>query len=256
MTRKHSRDEVMALLFGVTLLCACGDGGAAEIARLTEEATTKASELEASQKEATDLAAKLATLEAAKVELAGELEEVQGKATELEEKQGALEGELEKSKSKVESLEVIQSELGQALVAEVEAGDITVSRRDGMLVVDVSDKVLFDTGKAEIKEKGKAILDKLAASLMKLPKTTVFQVGGHTDDQPIKSEEVKAVFPTNWELSAARATQVVRHLQEVSGIPGKRLVAAGFAEFRPAASNRKPKGRQKNRRIEIALVVR
>jgi chemotaxis protein MotB len=90
--------------------------------------------------------------------------------------------------------------------------------------------------------------------LLALPKDAVFQVGGHTDNQPIKSEEVKARFPTNWELSAARATNVVRFLEETAGIPGKRLVAAGFSEFRPMASNKKEKTRAQNRRIEIALL--
>jgi chemotaxis protein MotB len=61
-------------------------------------------------------------------------------------------------------------------------------------------------------------------------------------------------YPTNWELSAARATNVVRHLQEKARLPGERLVASGFAQYRPAASNRSQAGRRQNRRIEIVLV--
>ena len=80
------------------------------------------------------------------------------------------------------------------------------------------------------------------------------ELGGHTDNQPIKSEEVLAKFPSNWELSTARATTVVRFLEETCEIPGERLVAAGFSQFRPVAKNSKPKGRAKNRRIEIALL--
>jgi chemotaxis protein MotB len=98
------------------------------------------------------------------------------------------------------------------------------------------------------------VLAKLAASLLTLPDDQIFQVGGHTDNQPIKSEAVKANFPTNWELSSARATNVVRHLEENCEVPGKRLVATGFAQHRPVASNNKGKGRKKNRRIEIALL--
>jgi chemotaxis protein MotB len=82
----------------------------------------------------------------------------------------------------------------------------------------------------------------------------VFQIGGHTDAQRIVSAEVREQYPTNWELSTARATTVVRFLAEKCGVPGSRLVAAGYARYRPVASNATEAGKQRNRRIEIALL--
>jgi chemotaxis protein MotB len=84
----------------------------------------------------------------------------------------------------------------------------------------------------------------------------IVQIGGHTDSARVVSPELVERYPTSWELSTARATNVVRFLREHSKLPGGRLLAAGFAEYRPAASNRSDKGRQKNRRIEIVLVPR
>jgi chemotaxis protein MotB len=196
-------------------------------------------------------------LETAKASLA----EVQATAdaqaaqiAELEGAKGNLEGKLVAKEAALEAVKALQDQLSKSLVEEIETGDIRVSQRHGYLVVDVSDKVLFAVGEAELSERGQKVITKLAESLKALPNKSIFQVGGHTDNQPIKSEEVKAKFPTNWELSAARATNVVRFLEETSGIPGERLVAAGFSQFRPVASNGKEKNRAKNRRIEIALL--
>jgi chemotaxis protein MotB len=77
-------------------------------------------------------------------------------------------------------------------------------------------------------------------------------VGGHTDATPL-SATTQERFPTNWELSTARATQVVRFLQEQCAIPGERLAAAGYSQYRPATSLDTPAGRRRNRRIELTL---
>jgi chemotaxis protein MotB len=200
--------------------------------------------------------AKAAEIEPKIAALEAELEDKEAKISELENTKGNLEGKLEQKQAALEAVKTLQDALSKSLVEEIETGDIRVSQRDGLLVVDVSDTVLFAIGEAELSERGQKVLASLAESLTALPKDTVFQVGGHTDNQAIKSEEVKAKFPTNWELSAARATNVVRYLEETAKIPGERLVAAGFSAYRPVASNAKPKGRAKNRRIEIALLPR
>ncbi|WP_146658076.1 OmpA/MotB family protein [Enhygromyxa salina] len=196
-------------------------------------------------------------LEAAQASLAEAKAKVEAQAAqiaELEGAKGSLEGQLVAKEAALEAVKALQDQLAKSLVEEIETGDIRVSQRHGYLVIDVSDKVLFAVGEAELSERGKKVITKLADSLKALPDKSVFQVGGHTDNQPIKSEEVKAKFPTNWELSAARATNVVRFLEETSGVPGERLVAAGFSQFRPVAANNKEKNRAKNRRIEIALL--
>jgi chemotaxis protein MotB len=81
----------------------------------------------------------------------------------------------------------------------------------------------------------------------------LIQVSGHTDDSPIKDKDLQAKFPTNWELSASRAVNVVRYLSEQAGVPAKRLVAAGHGQYLPVANNATREGRARNRRIELLL---
>lgn len=241
-------------------IAACEDEEAkARIAELEAELeSNKAAETERATQQKADQAKAEADLAAKhQAELAAQEEKI----VELETSKGNLEGKLEQTQDKLEqkqealeAAKVLQDALAKSLVEEVETGDISISERGGLLVVDVSDTVLFAIGEAELSERGIKVLTNLAESLKALPGKPVFQVGGHTDNQPIKSEEVKAKFPTNWELSATRATNVVRFLEETAKIPGERLVAAGFSQYRPVASNAKPKGRAKNRRIEIALM--
>src|SRR5690606_18011297 len=116
------------------------------------------------------------------------------------------------------------------------------------MVVELPEAVLFDSGKANLKEDGKKILAELGPVLAGLENREL-QVGGHTDNVPIKT----ARFPSNWELSAARAVTVARLLTD-SGVDPKRISAAGYAETQPVADNEDDQGRAQNRRIEIALL--
>lgn len=152
-----------------------------------------------------------------------------------------------------QELERARQDLSAQLATEIQRGEVFILTRGSELVVDVADKVLFDTGKTEINERGQAVLEQLAATLKKMP-DHVFQVGGHTDAERIVSAEVRERYPTNWELSAARATHVVRFLSEKCAVPGQQLVAAAYARYRPVASNATEAGKQRNRRIEIALL--
>lgn len=253
------RPVILAASLTLTGIACDADERIAELeAELETQKQNAAKELESAK-----AAAHTAGLEAGRAEanikveeLEGDLEERDTKITALESTKGSLEGKLEQKEAALDAVKALQDSLAKSLVEEIETGDISVSQRDGLLVVDVSDTVLFAIGEAELSERGQKVLTRLAESLKALPDEAVFQVGGHTDNQPIKSDEVKAKFPTNWELSATRATNVVRFLEETAGIPGKRLIAAGFSEFRPVSSNKKPKGRAKNRRIEIALLPR
>lgn len=97
--------------------------------------------------------------------------------------------------------------------------------------MDLIDKIVFDSGEAELNDAGKEVLRQVGETLAKVP-DEIIQVTGHTDNKPI-SRKLAERFPTNWELSVARATNVVRFLQEEVKIPGDRLVAAGMAEYRP-----------------------
>lgn len=170
-----------------------------------------------------------------------------------------ISGELQQTvaeKEKIESdLKALQGELSKKLEPEIQEGNVRIRRRGQDLVLDMADQILFDAAQAEVNERGKKVLGQVAQSVREL-RTYSLQVTGHTDGTRIVSPETQERFPTNWELSTARATNVVRFLQERGKIPGGRLGAAGFAEFRPAASNATEEGRQKNRRIEILLQPR
>lgn len=122
--------------------------------------------------------------------------------------------------------------------------DFSVVRtQDGFKAV-VPNPVLFASGDASLGEGVYPILD----GIIKIAERDhlSIQVEGHTDNLPIHT----AKFPSNWELSTMRAVDILRYLQQ-NGIPPGRLAAIGFAEYRPAAGNDTPEGRQKNRRIEI-----
>ncbi len=141
--------------------------------------------------------------------------------------------------------------LVQGLSKEVEKGQLQVRQYKDMLAVDLAEQIFFDSGKATLKEGGKDVLKKVGEAL-KGYENKVIRVVGHTDNVPL-AKSLQGTFPTNWELSVARATNVVRFLQEV-GIPPERMVPSGRSEYDPVATNDTPEGRKKNRRIEIMLI--
>jgi chemotaxis protein MotB len=134
---------------------------------------------------------------------------------------------------------------------EIKAGEITITQLRDKLTLSMVEKILFDSGSAEIKPNGKKILDRVAAVLKQVTDRQI-RIEGHTDNVPIGSKIVDK-FPTNWELSTARATTVTRYLQD-EGVDAQLLSACGYAENRPVASNDTEEGRAKNRRIEIVLI--
>jgi len=141
--------------------------------------------------------------------------------------------------------------LVKGLSNEVAKGQLKVRQYQNMLAVDLAEQIFFDSGKAKLKKEGKEVLQKVATAL-KDYKDKVIRVVGHTDNVPV-AKSLQGTFPTNWELSVARAVNVVRFLQE-SGIPPEVLIPSGRGEYNPVASNDTPEGRQKNRRIEIMLI--
>jgi len=129
-----------------------------------------------------------------------------------------------------------------------EAGKLKVEIRDNRMIVSLGDKILFDPGKTQIKKEGADTLKQVTA-ILKDVQGRDFQVAGHTDNTPIKSNR----FRSNWDLSAARAVEVVNFMVG-SGMQSGRLSAAGYADQAPIGSNDTPDGRTKNRRIEITLM--
>jgi chemotaxis protein MotB len=117
------------------------------------------------------------------------------------------------------------------------------------LVIHISEATFFDLGKAELKPQAMEILDLLAVELLKAPNH--IRVEGHTDNLPISTPK----YPSNWELSTARATTCLRYLIEKNNFPPERISALGYAEYRPIATNTTAEGRNKNRRVDIIVLA-
>ncbi|AMV71679.1 OmpA family protein [Desulfuromonas carbonis] len=143
-------------------------------------------------------------------------------------------------------------ELVGKMESEIARGEVTISELQGKLTVNLVESILFDSGKADVKQAGLAVLKRVGDILKKEVDKEV-RVEGYTDNIPI-SPRLQQTFPSNWELSTARATNVVHFLQEQVGIPGDRISACGFGPFRPLADNATAAGRAQNRRIQIVLV--
>jgi len=142
-------------------------------------------------------------------------------------------------------------QMQEAMKAEVDSKQVTIKELEGKLTLSMVEAILFDSGKANVKKAGKDALAKVAEVLKNVKDQDII-VAGHTDNVPITSK-LAATYPTNWELSAARAIAVVK-LLEADGVDPKLLLAAGFGEFRPVADNGTPEGRAQNRRMEIILM--
>jgi len=139
----------------------------------------------------------------------------------------------------------------EKMKSEISKGQITISELKGKLTVNMVDSILFDSGRAEFKKGGLEILGKVVSILKDVSDKSI-RIEGHTDDVQI-SRALAQRYPTNWELSAARAINVTRFLQDQGIDPGN-LSAAAYGEWKPVATNDTAEGRAKNRRIEIILV--
>jgi len=135
--------------------------------------------------------------------------------------------------------------------SEIQDNQIQITQMADKLKVSIVDKILFPSGEADISPEGLAVLKRVGEILIK-SKNKIIRVEGHTDNVPIKRK--KDQFPSNWELSTARATNVVRFLQDEVHMDPVRLEAVGLGEYHPVAENDTKENRAKNRRIEIALL--
>jgi chemotaxis protein MotB len=202
---------------------------------------------------------KLAAIEAERVRLAAEREKLFNERDQLSTERDQLSTErdelskaVQEKEAELARLKATYTDLEEKMKAEIAEGEIRLSQAEGRIQVDLVDKILFDSGEAKLSERGAEVLARLGAVLVGVEGRSI-QVSGHTDDSP-PSQRLAAMFPTNWELSVARAVNVVRFLQEKAKVPAKRLVAAGYGDTHPVAGNSSPKGRARNRRIEILLI--
>jgi chemotaxis protein MotB len=190
--------------------------------------------------------------------LTGKLESLGQDVSRLETERGSLGGQLETAKKRMEELRKAQAQAEaraaqfRKLVAQfkqlTDAGKLQVELRENRMIVRLGDQILFDPGKTELKKEGEDALRQVTVVLKDIPNRN-FQVAGHTDNIPIKSKR----FRSNWDLSTARAVEVVNFMI-ASGMEPKRLSAAGYADQSPVAANDTTENKAKNRRIEITLV--
>lgn len=200
-----------------------------------------------------------AQLEQDKRNLQAEISKLQSENNRLSDTIEGLKMELRQEKiavqqkeGEISELERTRREIESSLKDQIAQKDIKLEEIEGKLKVTFVDKILFDSGSVMIKPKGKEVLLKLADSFRDNEAQNI-AVEGHTDEVQIGAALLDR-FPTNWELSAARATAVVRFLQEKGNIKPERMTASGFSFYQPVATNDTPEGRKQNRRIEIILV--
>jgi chemotaxis protein MotB len=234
---------------------------AADLKQQLADAQTHAQDLEQKLSDLTtadhNLQAKLDEDTAINAQLRGELERLGKNVDSILAERGTMSKALDDAKGRLDELRKAQAaadaraalfkQFIQKLKSMIDAGQLRVATRAGRLVIQLPNDVLFDSGQTAIKPAGKQALTQLAKVFVTVPGRS-FQVAGDTDNLPIKNQR----FPSNWELSTARAVEVV-HFLVSQGIDPRVLSAAGYGEFDPVASNDTPDARAKNRRIEITL---
>jgi chemotaxis protein MotB len=202
----------------------------------------------ASREEIARLQKQAADLEANAARIAKEREHLLQEQSQLA---AALEQERLAKEEEIRRLTRTQEELSKSLQDEISKGNITIQQVRDRLTINMVDRVLFDSGQAQVKPAGVKVLKQVADVLNKITDKQI-RIEGHTDNVPISSK-LQNRFKTNWELSTARATTVVRYLIDHGGVDRQYLSAVGYADTHPLASNEIEEGRSSNRRIEIVL---
>lgn len=252
--------KIVSLLFAVSLVMAVSGCMVMKdtYMKKVSEADELSKNLAAEQQKNKNLTAENTGLKKQLVTITAEKEELNNvlnaKSDELSKRIAALRAEneeLKKTKEKVQQASNTYATMLKKMEAEVAQGQVTITELKGKLTVNMVDAILFDSGQSEVKKQGQEVLAKLV-EVLKDVKGKVIRVEGHTDNVQIHGSLSKK-YPTNWELSSARAINVTRYLQK-EGIDPEMLSTAAYGEYRPVASNDTKEGRAKNRRIEIVLV--
>ena len=179
----------------------------------------------------------------------GTIAEVQQDVTKLSKAKAEVEAEKQKLLNEKKQREEEYQDLVDSLHQEIENKEIMITELRGKLTVNLMDKILFDSGEARIKNKGKQVLDKIAETFLNRYPDREIRVEGHTDNRAFRGSLVG-----NWDLSTARAISAVCYLQERAGVDASRLAAVGYAHHHPIDTNDTSAGRARNRRIEIVVM--
>ena len=179
-------------------------------------------------------------------------QQIQTVQQELNRKVAELSKTVEAKQSEIQNVQTTKDSLISEMQEEIHKNQIQITQMADKLKLSIVDKILFPSGESAISPEGLKVLERIG-NILKNAQGKAVRVEGHTDNVPIGGN-LKSKFPTNWELSTARAVNVIRLLQEKVGMDPKRLEAAGLGEYRPVAPNDTREGRAQNRRIEIYLL--
>ena len=257
MKRSCSRAALALAALSLALGAGCGrseDEYQLQVRRVAE----LEGELRQSQEHGTELEGRLRDVEGRNNELISRLEALGQDVESLRSERTELTTSLTETQRALEELRAREAQQQARLAtfrqmlerfrAMMESGRLRVRVVRNRMVVELPDNVLFDSGESELKPEGQATLLEVV-QILRAIENRQFQVAGHTDNIPIRSRR----FPSNWELSTARAVTVARFMID-HGMQGDRISAAGYAETQPVDLADTPEGRARNRRIEIALM--
>ena len=147
------------------------------------------------------------------------------------------------------ALDELEPQFEAELLPELESGKVTISVEPRGLVLRLSESALFDAGQAELGDEARGILTKVGRTLARSSRPV--RLEGHTDDRPIRTKK----FPSNWQLSTARAIAVLQFWVNESSLPTARLSAAGYGQHQPLVPNDSVQNRAKNRRVDIVILT-
>lgn len=194
-------------------------------------------------------------------DVAAHAQQLEHDLTETKSKNSELESTLAKQKAEHEALESKLTEvrgtydqLIQELKDDIASGQIQINQTAQGLMITLDNQILFQSGSSQLQKQGRRVLVQIANAIRNVQDHNI-EVQGHTDNIRIAGP-LKERFPSNWDLSAARAASVLRFLEESGKIDPSRLILEAFADQRPIADNRTAEGRHRNRRVDIILVAK
>ena len=262
---------ILIVFFAIFALTACVTKG--KYVELEGNLTATQEEVEAKNREIQDLEERREALEYQTAEMENQLREkkltidemenqlqetkmvIEQMESQLKIKKMAIddmEKQLQEKEGIIDEMASTRRNIETSLQDQIASKQVKLEMLEGKLKITFIDKILFNSGSAKVNRAGQQTLSNLAHTLKQQPDQKIV-VEGHTDDVKV-GRSLRKVFPTNWELSTARATAVVRYLQEEAAIEPKRLSAVGYSFYKPVADNEDEEGRAQNRRIEIILV--
>ncbi len=233
------------LLFIGAMLTGCGHDWQVDYNQLQSEHEQTQAELAQAQERITQIEQQNEELRSLLQSRGADLSDMNALRDRLQEELAAAQAREQANEARLASLR----RMAMAFREMVAAGQLRVRIVRGNMVVELPDGVLFDSGRAELREAANTTLEGVAQVLGTVPNRN-FLVAGHTDNIPVGR---RSRYESNWELSAARGVAVVRFLAE-HGMSADRLAAAGYADTQPVASNSTDEGRAQNRRIEIIVL--